>query len=156
MTTIARSSTHPITPRDLDAITAGYADALSRFGYDETRPERQWAVLSTDDDVQVWAIAWPPGSATGWHDHGSAYGAFRVVQGTLREHVWVGYDAASDLVVGRSRHFTDRHIHDVRNETTHWAVSVHAYHPALQSMTRYEVRDDQLVLSGRDEDGLSW
>lgn len=157
MTTITHRFTHPVTPRDLDSIIDEHADAALRFAYDDTRPERQWTIVSApDDSVQVWAIAWPPGSSTGWHDHGSAHGAFGVLRGTLREHVWVGYDAAADLVAGRSRHFTDRHIHDVRNESTDWAVSVHAYHPSLQSMTRYEVRGDHLVLSGRDEEGAAW
>ena len=157
MTTITARLSPIVGPRDLDAITQLHTAAASHFAYDASRLERQWTVLSGDDDhVQVWAIAWPPGSSTGWHDHGTADGAFRVVQGTLREHVWIGYDAASDLPVGRGRHFTDSHVHDVRNETSQWAVSVHAYHPVLQSMTRYEVRDGQLVISGRDQEGSAW
>ena len=38
--------------------------------------DRQWAELDSTAYLQVWLIAWPAGTDTGWHDHGDAAGAF--------------------------------------------------------------------------------
>jgi hypothetical protein len=46
---------------------------------------------------------------------------------------------------GGSVGFDRRYIHDVRNLSDRPAVSVHAYSPALTSMTYYDVENDKLV-----------
>ncbi|NNG38574.1 cysteine dioxygenase family protein [Flexivirga sp. ID2601S] len=156
MTTLTHTVSTALTPRQLLSIAHLFTDEALRFGYDETSAERQWTALTTADQVQVWAIAWPPGSSTGWHDHGTAFGAFVTVRGSLREHAWHGYETISELDAGRGKHFTDKHIHDVRNESDEWAVSVHAYFPVLQEMSRYALVAGELVLTGVDTEGESW
>ncbi len=54
--------------------------------YDEDAPERSYASLHRDADVDVWAIFWLPENDTGWHDHDVSSGAVAVVAGELVEN----------------------------------------------------------------------
>lgn len=137
-------------------VTQHFAAAARRFTYDAHSRDRQWLALTDSSEVQVWAIAWPPGSATGWHDHGSATGAFQVLQGSLREDVWTGAARSQVLTAGEAREFGADHVHDVRNDSAEWALSVHAYRPVLDQMTRYALVDGRLLTFRVDEAGASW
>lgn len=117
--------------------------------------ERQWHQAVVTPQLQVWVIAWPPGSSTGWHDHGGAEGAFRVVRGSLFEHVWTDKERTRKLSGGDLRVFSGNHVHNVRNESAEPALSVHAYSPSLDAMTRYEIVEDQLRVVAVDE-GAEW
>src|SRR5829696_494613 len=106
---------------------------------DLTFPERTWVRVEVGAGADIWLITWPVGSSTGWHDHGSASGAFVVLQGALTEYVWTGVATANTLAPASVREFDGSHVHDVVNHGTQTAVSVHAYAPSLAAMTRYEL-----------------
>lgn len=118
--------------------------------------ERTWTRVHADDDVELWLISWPPGATTGWHDHGTATGALTVLQGTLVEHTVGGLPEQLTLRPGVARSFGAGHIHDVRNEGDETALSLHAYSPRLETMTRYSLRDGQLAIEGVEQAGEEW
>ncbi|MFI7104533.1 cysteine dioxygenase [Streptomyces sp. NPDC050161] len=114
---------------------------------------RTWLRLNGPGGSEVWLIGWPPGTGTGWHDHGGSRGAFATARGELTEHSlavhlptegWKtlelsdGVDRQRTLSDGRGRGFGPHHVHDVLNasQDTH-AVSVHAYYPPLPLIRRY-------------------
>jgi len=124
--------------------------------HDAAATERTWTELHATPDLQVWLITWPPGARTGWHDHGTAGGAFTTIAGRLHEYTWDHGPHPRGLSVGDSRSFAPGHLHDVRNLGERPAVSVHAYSPRLTSMTRYDVADGRLVLAGVETAGADW
>src|SRR5436305_2866319 len=51
-----------------------------------TEPDqRTWLPLDAGAGTRAWLIAWPPGTGTGWHDHGGASGAMVALAGELTE-----------------------------------------------------------------------
>lgn len=97
--------------------------------------ERWYERLHHDDDHEVWIISWLPGQSTGFHDHGGSRGAFAVALGSLREHDLV---AERELGSGEVREFGPDYVHEVRNDSSAPAVSVHVYSPPLSVMNRYD------------------
>ena len=118
---------------------------------DLTLPERTWVRVEHGDDADIWLITWPAGSSTGWHDHGSASGAFVVLEGQLTEYVWTGVATATTLQSPGAREFDGSHIHDVVNHGVRTAVSLHAYAPSLAAMTRYELVRGRLQVTSVEE-----
>ena len=53
---------------------------------------------------------------------------------------------ATQVSAGRVRSFGPEYIHDVRNTSEAVAVSVHAYSPPLNEMTRYDLTERGLVV----------
>ncbi|MEU8549339.1 cysteine dioxygenase [Streptomyces roseoverticillatus] len=114
---------------------------------------RTWMRLNGPGDSEAWLIGWPPGSGTGWHDHGGSHGALAVAGGVLTEHSlaapmptdgWKtleltdGIDRERRLSEGQGRAFGAHHLHQVLNASAEQhAVSVHAYYPPLPLMRRY-------------------
>ncbi|HET6857973.1 MAG TPA: cysteine dioxygenase [Streptomyces sp.] len=114
---------------------------------------RTWVRLDGPSGSEAWLIGWPPGSGTGWHDHGGSHGAFAAAGGTLREESlaarlptegWKtleladGVDRERQLTPGQGRAFGAHHVHQVLNESPgEHAISVHAYYPPLPMMRRY-------------------
>ncbi|MFG3282364.1 cysteine dioxygenase [Streptomyces sp. NPDC048111] len=114
---------------------------------------RTWIRLDGPGGSEAWLIGWPPGTGTGWHDHGGSHGAFATAAGVLREdslaarlptegwktlELAEGVDRSRQLGPGRSRAFGPHHVHEVRNESaSEHAVSVHAYFPPLPLIRRY-------------------
>lgn len=98
--------------------------------------ERQWAVLESTPYLQVWLVAWPAGTDTGWHDHGGCSGALVTVEGRLREQTW---SAGTDrlLTEGDGLSFGSRRVHHVANVGLGTALSVHAYGPRPAGVNRY-------------------
>ena len=115
--------------------------------------ERRWHRIETDQDVELWLISWPPGTCTGWHDHGTARGAFATLQGRLTEDSWAGRAFRRRLGAGDARTFPSWHVHDVSNQGSEHALSLHAYAPALTAMTRYQVVDGRLEVTGVERAG---
>ncbi|MFJ9853921.1 cysteine dioxygenase [Streptomyces sp. NPDC101150] len=131
--------------------TAANAELIASLPLD---PEgRTWIRLDGPGGSEAWLIGWPPGTGTGWHDHGGSRGAFATAAGELTEQSlaaqlptegWKtleladGVDRERTLRDGRGRAFGPHHVHQVLNlsEDTH-AVSVHAYYPPLPLMRRY-------------------
>lgn len=128
------------TSRTARAALARYLSTHDPLGaVDLTIPERTWVRVEHGQDADIWLITWPAGSSTGWHDHGSAAGAFAVLEGQLTEYVWTGVATATTLQAPGVREFDGSHIHDVINHGVRTAVSLHAYAPSLAEMTRYEL-----------------
>src|SRR5215472_6031405 len=135
-------------------LAASPADWLGRV---RLNPAGRWYErIHLDDSHEVWVISWLPGQATGFHDHGRSAGAFAVVWGTLIERravggVTTGQVLAKPVGAGVARSFGPRYIHDVRNAAASAvAVSIHAYSPPLQQMTRYELTAGGLVKLGTE------
>ncbi|MET9293558.1 cysteine dioxygenase [Streptomyces sp. NPDC003077] len=114
---------------------------------------RTWIRLDGPLGSEAWLIGWPPGTGTGWHDHGGSRGAFATASGELVEQSlatqiptegWKtleladGVDRERRLGDGRGRAFGPHHVHQVLNTSPDaHAVSVHAYYPPLPLMRRY-------------------
>ncbi len=93
--------------------------------------------------ADVWLLTWLPSQGTDLHDHGEAAAAFAVVEGALTEvraddvlGVW-----STTLQAPAVRVVEPGTVHDVRNDLSRPAVSIHAYAPQLQRMTYYDVDD---------------
>ncbi len=125
--------------------------------------QRSWLPLDAGPGTRAWLIAWPPGTGTGWHDHGGASGAMVAVEGELteraveapRQHDYGrslplpgGVGSVRTLQAGEGRAFSGRHIHEVTNESDQIAFSVHVYAPNLDLMRHYAVTGENLLLVG--------
>ncbi|QMU80572.1 cysteine dioxygenase [Streptacidiphilus sp. PB12-B1b] len=125
--------------------------------------ERTWVRLEGPGGCEAWLIGWPPGSETGWHDHGGSSGAFVTAEGELSElslgvpiptdgwrslELEDGVDRQRSLPAGTGRAFGAHHVHQVVNPSDdRHAVSVHCYYPPLPKMRRYARSGDVLRLS---------
>jgi Cysteine dioxygenase type I len=129
-------------------------DFAARVGsFDPEALERQWIDLPGPAGVDLWLIFWPADSRTGWHDHGTASGAFKVVSGSLTECTYDGVVHARTLPSDAGRGFGASHIHDVVNTSGEPAVSLHAYTPSLSTMTRYHLHRGHLQVAGVESAG---
>ena len=122
---------------------------------------RWFARLGDVDGIELWLLSWLPGQGTDLHDHGGSAGAFTVLRGELREEVITSVRtlpvlSAREYAVGDIRPFGERHIHRVRNHGDVPAVSLHAYEPALQTMTRYQLGHTGLEEIGIEKAGVAW
>lgn len=152
-TAAAAPSAAPSEAELLDFVrrTAADSELIASLPLD---PEgRSWLRLNGPGGSEAWIISWPPGTGTGWHDHGGSHGAFATADGELTEQSlaarlptegWKtleladGVDRERLLSAGRGRAFGPHHVHQVLNETQdRHAVSVHAYYPPLPLMRRY-------------------
>ncbi|MEU3458388.1 cysteine dioxygenase [Streptomyces sp. NPDC006733] len=122
--------------------------------------DRTWIRLEGPGGAEAWLLGWPPGTETGWHDHGGSYGAFVTAGGELTEESlavplpsegWKslelaeGLDRTRALPAGKGRAFGRNHVHQVVNRSTErHAISVHAYYPPLPLIRRY-LRDDRTL-----------
>lgn len=140
----------------LEAVRAHATDPdlLHLIEPDET--ERSWRRLLATPDYELWLISWPPGAATDWHDHGPSAGAFTVLRGALVEHTFQGGLQLVGVGPGDGRAFAAGYAHDVRNEGSEHALSLHAYAPRLTQMTRFRFRGDRLDVLGVERAGEDW
>ncbi len=116
-------------------------------------PHARWYHRLADGEPEVWLLTWLPGQGTPWHDHGGSAGAFVVVSGTLVEQT-LGPEKAYSAGDGHA--FGPDYVHRIVNLGSRPAVSVHAYGPALRSMTRYSLVDGQLLVEGVEKAGAQW
>ncbi|WP_274563046.1 cysteine dioxygenase [Streptomyces spiramyceticus] len=154
--TAARSAARSAPPSAaelLEFVRRTAADAALVASLPLDPQGRTWSRLEGPGGSEAWLIGWPPGTGTGWHDHGGSQGAFATAAGSLREESlaariptegWKtleladGVDRERHLTAGRGRAFGAHHVHQVLNESTdEHAVSVHAYYPPLPMMRRY-------------------
>lgn len=99
-------------------------------------PDERFAVLvDSEPGQEVWLMSWLPGQTTHPHDHGPATGAFTIVSGELTEYV-ARSGRTHRLVAGQSRVFAPGYAHEVRNEGTDPAVSLHVYR-AVRTVNGY-------------------
>lgn len=147
----------PIAVLPLLEILRSHADDADLLHLLDHHPkERSWLRLPSTDNLELWLIAWPPHSRTDWHDHGPAAGAFTVLQGSLVEHSWHGSLQLSDVGPDDARAFAAGHVHDVRNASAEPALSLHAYSPRLETMTRYRFLGDRVEVLGIEKAGEGW
>ena len=142
---------------DLVRRAASTGEWASLVRYSEG--ERWYQRLERGENHEVWLLSWLPGQRTGFHDHCGSSGAFTVVQGELRERTPAPGRtqlAAAAFPAGRARSFGPRHVHEVANESTAPAVSIHAYSPPLAGMRRYELSRSGLVLAAVETAGERW
>jgi hypothetical protein len=125
-------------------------------------PAHRWYHrLAVAGDHEVWLLTWLPGQATDLHDHGGSAGAFHVYAGTLTEEI-VSPSASPpvltshELAQGESRRFGSHHVHRIANRSTRPAISIHAYGPALTTMTRYRIGPAGLEIDAVDQAGAQW
>lgn len=121
-----------------------------------TSPERFYIRLEQSSEYEVWLLTWLPGQGTDIHGHGGSAGAFTVVQGVLTERAFPPtslpvHPPRLTLVAGATRSFGPRHVHEVRNAGDQPAASIHAYAPALTTMTYYRHLPDGRLVTERVE-----
>lgn len=101
-------------------------------------------VLFRNDACELVLACWLPGQASAIHDHGGAFGAVRVIRGTLceTEFAWRGNllrpirrtrCVEGDVTIERPET-----IHRVENTSTEGAVTLHLYTPPIRAMTRMD------------------
>jgi hypothetical protein len=105
------------------------------------RQSRWWLLLYRTPGYEVKLLTWEDDQNSDWHDHGGSSGAFRVTQGSLREHHRAKDSISVDSAIfgpGGYGSFGTDYVHDVVHETGDPAVSIHAYSPPLSGLTYYE------------------
>ncbi|MEU9609194.1 cysteine dioxygenase [Streptomyces sp. NPDC048057] len=148
----APSTAAPTAAELLDFVRSAAADAELIASLPLDPEGRTWVRLDGPGGSEAWLIGWPPGAGTGWHDHAESVGAFATAVGLLTEHSlaarlpargWKtlelseGLDRERRLTSGQGRAFGRHHVHEVLNESSEHAVSVHAYHPPLPLIRRF-------------------
>jgi quercetin dioxygenase-like cupin family protein len=141
----AKASPLAILPL-LEALRDHADDPVLYELLDEPTTEREFFLLQQNEDYQLWLISWPPGSSTGWHDHGSAAGAYTVLTGSLVEQQFDGGLQLADVGPGDARAYAAGLVHNVQNRSGESVLSLHAYSPRLDAMNRYEFRGDRVQL----------
>ncbi|GGV56543.1 cupin domain-containing protein [Streptomyces spectabilis] len=114
---------HPVARRDL-------VDYVERCAFADVPPtcreaagdEVRWARLDAPVGCGGWAVSWPPGATTPWHQHGEALGAFAVLDGELEfvERVEDGNDGQqadmdSLVLAGESSTIEAGRVHRLTN-----------------------------------------
>jgi mannose-6-phosphate isomerase-like protein (cupin superfamily) len=156
MTTFAPLTDAPVRGH-LTSVVTDLATARStwrplvRYG----EHARWWTRLDTPaaEGEDVWLLSWLREQGTELHDHGDASGTFIVVKGTLEETRIDGEGRQVTRLLRRGDvSWLDRgDLHDVRNPYTAPAVSIHAYSPALRSMTYFARHEDGRLSAVRTE-----
>jgi predicted metal-dependent enzyme (double-stranded beta helix superfamily) len=156
-----RHARHRLSPAQLGRLVSATATARAQWEpIAQFNPERRWFQrLALANDYEVWLLTWLPGQHTGFHDHGSAAGAFAVARGELWETLAaMGSTRITPrpAAAGAVTAFGGRHLHDVANVSDAPAVSVHAYSPPLVAMRRYEMTPAGLAHVRTDRAELDW
>jgi hypothetical protein len=156
-----QTSACKLSPAELGKLVQVWAGATAEWTtVVRFSAERRWfRRLTLTPDYEVWLLSWLPGQHTGFHDHGSASGAFAVAQGELRETLGAAGSAQlrhRTAASGAVTSFGAGHLHDVANISAAPAVSVHAYSPPLSAMRRYELTTAGLALVRTDRAELDW
>jgi predicted metal-dependent enzyme (double-stranded beta helix superfamily) len=124
--------------------------------------DRWYHRLAAEPDHEVWLLTWLPGQGTDLHDHGGSAGAFHVFSGSLIEDTVTATPGgqpritAREIGEGAGRRFGARHIHRITNRSSRPAISIHAYGPALTTMTRYRVGEAGLDVVTVEKAGVQW
>jgi hypothetical protein len=157
---LARATRLAAEPGLLERLAA---DGEPEPGSEPGPDQRTWLPLDAGPGTRAWLISWPAGTGTGWHDHGGSSGAMVAVAGELTErsieapaqhdygqplHLPGGEGNVRALRAGTGRAFGGQHIHEVTNEGTETAYSLHVYAPDLPLMRHYAVSGQSLILVG--------
>jgi hypothetical protein len=143
---------------DLLAIAQGFAVSAGDIKELHGLSERSWVLLAVTDLFEAWAIGWPPGGHIELHDHGLSNGAVTVARGTLTETTvratsrGVALIGTHHIGPGEHRTFGPNYVHDLVNDGSTDAISVHVYGPKLTTMTYYEMDQFGRLGSTRTEE----
>lgn len=158
-TTETSDSVEPVVPVHRLLPTArrlALDPALPRL-LDPALPRRQRLLLESSADLEAWLCAWPPGSGSGWHDHGRSSGGILVIQGQLLEQSWDHGRRVDRLRrSGQGCTFAPYHAHSVVNVGALPVLSVHVYSPLLSSVTRYDLTADGPLAGHAERVGIEW
>lgn len=136
---LGRGRLGPATLRAVTALVAG-RPATWLGCVEPNREARVYTRLFRAEELEIWLLGWEGGQETTWHDHGGSAGSFRVVEGDLVEELRLpaGRLRRRTLGVGDAAAFGPGYAHNVVREQPGRALSIHAYSPALRTMTYYE------------------
>lgn len=138
---------HDLDELELRTLAASIAADPSLWGgdVDISDGRRHYRSVYRDEHIDVWLLAWAPGSDTGWHDHDVSSGAVAVARGHLIEHNPALFhpEVATRVDAGTVFAFGPDHIHRLTPAEGEPAgpVSVHVYSPPLQRLGQYHVDD---------------
>ena len=147
-----------LAPAERDAIAVGLAASV-RTAVDglEVGATRRWWRLVATDTFDAWLIDWPPGTEVPRHDHDGAAASICVGRGELVETrfdtsgpSWSRAWSGGLLRVGAEV------SHQIGNEATHPASSVHVYSPPLRSMGFYDGDGASVRREGVDAAPTLW
>jgi predicted metal-dependent enzyme (double-stranded beta helix superfamily) len=131
-------------------MAEGLVSTARRWPGWEGLTRRRWELLAASDTFEAWVIGWPAEATISLHDHGDSAGAVAVAGGELVETL-VTEDTDGSvttttrrMATGTSWSMGSRHVHDIVNDGSSPAVSVHVYAPRLTSMTHYRLDDGVL------------
>ncbi|WP_228786072.1 cysteine dioxygenase [Nocardia terpenica] len=135
------------SPTELHELTGAVAAELATPLLDIVRfdtRQRWWTRIALTMGVEVWLLSWAPGQGTEPHDHGGACGAFTVSIGELDEQYTHagGPLRTAHWKTGDTVAFGPERAHQLTNNTTHPAASVHAYSPPLRPVREYRTLTD--------------
>jgi predicted metal-dependent enzyme (double-stranded beta helix superfamily) len=140
LTALAPTRPEPLEATLLHEIATGIARARTLWApavrHDPS--ERQPVRLLATERYEVWVIGWAAGQRAELHDHGDAAGALVVVDGTLTERTLGGGPRSTVLPTGTGRDLPVGLVHEIVNDHTGPATSIHVYSPPLTTMTRYD------------------
>lgn len=120
---------------------------------DPTRPSRSQLLWSPQ--VEIWLIRWDAGQGIEPHDHGGASGAFTVCEGALdvqEGSLTDPHDAfrTRTLSAGDTVAFDGHHVHEFVNRSGAPVTTIHAFSPALTTVTFYAPIAGELVVARRE------
>ena len=146
----------PLPPRLLAAIAIDHAFSADFDVIADPEPgERTFVRVHLGTTHDIWLIKWGAGSRTVLHDHGGSAGALYVAAGELIEHrpnpTGVGYPLRRDLRELDHRPMAPSHVHEIANESSEAAASIHAYSPPLEAMNHYELLGESRLIRMRRE-----
>lgn len=130
------------SPSDLRELTSRTAGELATALLDLVSyvpNQRWWTRLALTHAVELWLLSWLPGQRTEPHDHGGAVGSFTVLTGTLTEsYRYPGHPIRrAHRPTGVTVAFGAGRAHQVGNQHSPPAASVHAYSPPLVPTRQY-------------------
>jgi predicted metal-dependent enzyme (double-stranded beta helix superfamily) len=134
-------------------MAEGLASSARQWSGWEGITQRRWELLAASDTFEAWVIGWPPEATIALHDHGDSAGAVAVAGGELVETLVTEATDGSvttttrRMATGTSWTMGSRHVHDIVNDGSSPAVSVHVYAPRLTTMTHYRI-DDGVLQAG--------
>jgi hypothetical protein len=145
-----------LSPNELRAITshlAGQEDFWRPHGVNEPATHLRTRVLWSPQ-VEIWLVGWGPDGGMEPHDHGGASGAFTVCHGAIDTHersLDDPHDAVRQRTLrgGDSVTFDADHVHEIVNRSGAPATTIHAFSPALRTMTFYAPVVEELIPTRR-------
>lgn len=160
----------PPSPASLEELAQAARAWTERLGAPDAQGWRDWPCFATRErsyarltrapGYELWLIRWPDGTAAPMHDHGGAAGVAGILEGSLRERIFVPGDPPSwrdrRWTRGALHRFASDHLHEVWNESGRDAWSLHAYAPRLASMRFYGVGANDALETLRTEAADAW